>query len=161
MTARAVAREAVVGRKTSTENKKISVSRAFSGFRRITQRNAEQVLKYRGDEGRYEFSQLADGYAVSSERSGPASEASSEQRELLLQLLWKPQPTNAQAQLEAEKHLNGERKPAPEPEYKFNAHSINTPKIGRRVFAGERLPSMGVSHTGLGLARAALGKKRV
>ncbi|OXB37540.1 ribosomal protein L17 [Cryptococcus neoformans] len=55
----------------------------------------------------------------------------------------------------------GVRKPALELQKpSFRAPSLNHPRSGKHVHAGERLSGMSVAHTGLGLARGALARSK-
>lgn len=65
-----------------------------------------------------------------------------------------------QNKLRAEAKAVGHRREAPSSEYKFRPSSMTKPAEGRRWLAGERLPGMSTTHTGLGLARGALGRRR-
>lgn len=70
-------------------------------------------------------------------------------------------PTYFQNKLRAEATAVGHLREGPESEHKFHRSSaITKPSMGRKVLAGERLPGMSVTHTGLSLARGALNRHK-
>lgn len=67
--------------------------------------------------------------------------------------------TDVQYKLRAQATAIGHLRPAPPSKFKFRPASRMVPKLGYHPHAGERLPGMSTAHTGLGLARGALGRK--
>ncbi|BEJ17057.1 hypothetical protein CspHIS471_0604580 [Cutaneotrichosporon sp. HIS471] len=94
-----------------------------------TRRSVQRVLKYRGDEGKAEFDALKQDYSLRLRAEGDESYP-----EL------------------------GHQRDGPPARFKFRPHSFTKPQHGRKLMAGERLAGVPIHHTGLGIARGALGR---
>ncbi|EJT48671.1 hypothetical protein A1Q1_02308 [Trichosporon asahii var. asahii CBS 2479] len=144
-TARALAREFVANGRTVEGVDQIkrfmADEKAQEFLRPKTRLNLGKVMKYHPERAE-EFFELVTDYQPAATSTVTSCTA------------------NIQNKLRAEAGAVGHNREAPDSGIKFRPPSSTKPMEGRRALAGERLSGMSISHSGLGLARGALNRRR-